>query len=223
MHDLDNAVTHAQEERAQAGGVTLPTMPNFIAKALVRPEDFLTKGIAGLCMRRDVITPGQAVWLTADYLFKSLQVNRALVVVRTGAGHVVRAALGPDAQSLLPSLQFGDDDSGSLIQQAVSRNTVVYIEQTPAFTPNAKLPKGWNEKLGVSGTALLLPITVRGRSLGFLYCDWKKNDPNSVLLPGDVRALESLRKALVAVLSGRQVPHPRPRAARSDQVRPSQQ
>jgi HD-like signal output (HDOD) protein len=221
MHDLDDAVAHAHAERVQAGGSNLPAAPKFLTKALLREDGFLTNGVAGLCLRRDALTAGQAVWTTAEYLFKCLKLNRALVVVRTAAGHEVRAGLGPGVPGILPELCFGDKDSGSLVHQALAQNRVSYLEQTPSFTPNAQLPEGWGEKFPESGTVLLVPITVRRRSLGFIYCDWAKDDPNSVLLPTDLRALDNLRKTLIAVLSGRQVPHPRPLAVHPDQVRPA--
>lgn len=220
MHDLDEAVALAQEERVQAGGSARPALPKLSTTALFREDDFLTKGIAGLCMRRETITPGQAVWLTAEYLFKSLRLNRVLIGVRTGSSHEVRASLGPDAVSLLPALRFDNLDAGSLVGPALVRNNVAYVEQTSYFAPTSQLPKGWAEQLRVNGTVLLLPIMVRDRPLGFIYGDWAKDDPNSVLRPVDVRAIENLRKALISVLSGRQIQHPRPRSARSDQVRP---
>jgi HD-like signal output (HDOD) protein len=220
LHDLDEAVSHAHVERVQAGGSPLSTAPKFLAKALIRPDDFLTKGIAGLCLRREVLTPGQAVWTTAEYLFKCLKLNRALVAVRTRTGYDIRAGMGPEVPGILQSLRFEDEDAGSLVRQALVHNNVSYVEHTPTFDPNAHLPKGWTERLPGGGTVLLVPITVRGRTVGFIYCDWSTDDPSSVLLPSDLRALESLHNALIAVLSGRQVPHPRPRAVMPTQVRP---
>jgi HD-like signal output (HDOD) protein len=219
LHDLDEAVSHAHLERVQAGGSALSTAPKFLAKALIRPDDFLTKGIAGLCLRREVLTPGQAVWTTAEYLFKCLKLNRALVAIRTSAGYDIRAGLGPPVTSELQVLRFEDKDAGSLVQQALVHDRVAYVEHTPSFNPNAHLPKGWAERLPGGGTVLVVPITVRRRTVGFIYCDWSADDPNSVLLPSDLRALESLHNALIAVLSGRQVPHPRPRPVRPVQVR----
>lgn len=221
MHDLDDAVAHAHAERVQAGGGKLPTAPKFLAKALLRPDDFLRQGVASLCLRRESLTPGQTVWSTADYLFKCLKLNRALVVVRTGAGHDVRAGFGSDTQGVLPSLGFEDKDSGGLVPQLLARNSIVYIEQTQAFNPSSQLPRGWSEKLPGSGTVLFVPIMVRRRFLGFVYCEWAKDDPNSVLLPSDLRAIENLRKALIAVLSGRQIPHPAPKLARPAQLIPA--
>lgn len=220
VHDLDEAIAQAQAERVHAGGRQLPTAPKFLAKALLREADFISAGITGLCLKRDVLTPGQAVWATTEYLFKCLKLNRALVVIRSGTDFDVRAGLGADTAALLPALRFGDSEAGDFVNQVLMRDSVAYAEQTSSFSPNAQLPRGWASKLRGVGTVLLVPITVRRRSLGFIYCEWTKDDPNSVLLPSDLRALESLRKALIAVLCGRQVPHPGAKLALPAQLKP---
>lgn len=154
----------------------------------------------GSAIMRDqtgTLTPGQALSIAAESLFKGLALSRSFIFIRKGNGYSARLGLGAGAKALVSSLQFEDTGGPDVVRTAMHLDQVMYVRDTSAPAPGSQLPDWWFKPLGAARSVIMIPILVNQKPLGFIYGEWQSAGASVALTPAEMEAVDRLRRTLL--------------------------
>ncbi|MDP9107691.1 MAG: HDOD domain-containing protein, partial [Pseudomonadota bacterium] len=167
-----------------------------------RPSDATQRLVRGATEieQLDVsISTVQAVSMALETLYEGLGFSRAAVFQRLPREkrYVARMCLGPGMHEKAALLAFDDLYQPDVFHAALSNDKMVLIDDAHQSAMAVKLPRWWKSALPTARSFVVIPLIVHRSPAGFLYGDWDVALPPAILEPGDVQALDTIRKSLI--------------------------
>jgi HD-like signal output (HDOD) protein len=156
----------------------------------------LVKGVADMKEMTSGANSGQMLAMALETVYKGLGLSRAISFLHhpLDAKHVPRLFLGEDLQELLPKIEFSSAYQPDVFHAALANDKIVLVENPKLPNFASKLPRWWKESLGVGASSfIVLPLTIKRQSVGFIYGDWDKTFLISQIASNEVAALDELR------------------------------
>ena len=164
--------------------------------------------MSGVADMRDAgleISPGQMTSMALETIHRGLSCTRAFAFLRNRreGKYQAKMGLGDGSKALLPNLAFEDGYEANVFHAALASDRVIFIENArdPAFA--AKLPGWWCGTLSEARCFVIIPMTMNGQPVGFIYGDWDDTFPSISLSQSEFGLLNDLRALVVGSLERR--------------------
>lgn len=165
----------------------------------------LMSGVADMRDAGIKVNPGQMMSMALETIYQGLSFTRAFAFLRNRreGKYQARMGFGEGAKGLIPNLVFGDAYEADVFHAALGADRVIFIENArdPAFA--AKLPGWWCGTLSEARCFVVIPMTMNGQPVGFIYGDWDDTFPSISLSQSEFGLLNDLRALVVGSLERR--------------------
>lgn len=143
-----------------------------------KPEDAQARLDAGLEEVAQAVSTAarfnDVVAMALETMFRSLGATHVLLVLLDASSRSfrVRAGLGEWAKDRMAQFRFAQDYAPDVFHAALAHGADIFIQDALDQKIAARVP-AWHLQ-AAPGTAsfVILPLTVKGRTVGFLYADW---------------------------------------------------
>lgn len=181
------------------------TRPEAVARKREAGNRILMSGVADMRDAGIKVNPGQMMSMALETIYQGLSFTRAFAFLRNRreGKYQARMGFGEGAKGLIPNLSFGDAYEADVFHAALSADRVIFIENArdPAFA--AKLPGWWCGTLSEARCFVIIPMTMNGQPVGFIYGDWDDTFPSISLSQSEFALLNDLRALVVGSLERR--------------------
>jgi HD-like signal output (HDOD) protein len=165
----------------------------------------LMSGVADMRDAGIKVNPGQMMSMALETIYQGLSFTRAFAFLRNRreGKYQARMGFGEGAKALIPNLAFGDAYAADVFHAALTADRVIFIEN--ARDPNfaAKLPGWWCGTLSEARCFVVIPMSMNGQPVGFIYGDWDDTFPSISLSQSEFALLNDLRTLVVGALERR--------------------
>ncbi len=179
--------------------------PETAARKREAGNRILMSGVADMRDAGIKVNPGQMMSMALETIYQGLSFTRAFAFLRNRreGKYQARMGFGEGARGLIPNLAFGDAYEADVFHAALSADRVIFIENArdPAFA--AKLPGWWCGTLSEARCFVIIPMTMNGQPVGFIYGDWDDTFPSISLSQSEFGLLNDLRALVVGSLERR--------------------
>jgi HD-like signal output (HDOD) protein len=176
-----------------------------IARKREAGNRILMSGVADMRDAGIKVNPGQMMSMALETIYQGLSFTRAFAFLRNRreGKYQARMGFGEGAKALIPNLVFGDAYSADVFHAALTADRVIFIEN--ARDPNfaAKLPGWWCGTLSEARCFVVIPMSMNGQPVGFIYGDWDDTFPSISLSQSEFALLNDLRALVVGALERR--------------------
>ena len=210
MAAIDKAKTNAAADLTIAP-LAKPQQAQAAAKAasLARKREagnrILMSGVADMRDAGIQVNPGQMMSMALETIYQGLSFTRAFAFLRNRreGKYQARMGFGEGAKTLIPNLVFGDAYAADVFHAALTADRVIFIENARDRNFAAKLPGWWCGTLSEARCFVVIPMSMNGQPVGFIYGDWDDTFPSISLSQSEFALLNDLRSLVVGALERR--------------------
>lgn len=140
--------------------------------------------------------------LVLETLHKSLGFSFAAICLRDTKTHKYRArqSLGRDNHSLQRHFIFPDTPASDLFSLAIKRNIDLFISNAIDTKIQSMLPGWYLELFPDTKSFIILPMTMKGKSIGFFYLDRQQEAPEGISTD-EMKIIKTLKKQILSSLN----------------------
>jgi HD-like signal output (HDOD) protein len=194
-----------------AAKTTASAAPAKASAKEVREEvSQLAKGVADMQGISSSANSGQMVTMALETLYKGLGLSRAIAFLRSPdqTRYLPRPCLGEGTQELIPHLSFNSAYQPDVFHAALANDKIIFVEQAQAPNFVSKLPRWWRDNFVTTRSFIVLPLTLKRQSIGFMYGDWDQTLPEFKRETLEIAALETLRSMVARAIEERRKVEP---------------
>jgi eukaryotic-like serine/threonine-protein kinase len=164
-------------------------------------QDILAAGIQDISNSLvDDFSLNDVLRITLETMYRAMGFQRVLLCLRdpkTGS-MVGRFGFGADTNELARKFRFPLEDAPDVFQLAVSKGVDIFISDVDDPKIAGKIPD-WHRKTVIAKTFVLLPLLIKGKAVGLIYCD--RDRAGSIVIPEkELSLMKTLRnQALLAI------------------------
>jgi HD-like signal output (HDOD) protein len=201
----------SKAERPATTRRTASATPAKSSKKEVREEiSQLAKGVADMQGISNSANSGQMVTMALETLYKGLGLSHAIAFLRSPdqTRYLPRLCLGEGTQELIPHLVFNSAYQPDVFHASLANDKIIFVEQAQAPNFVSKLPRWWRDHFPATRSFIVLPLTLKRQSIGFLYGDWDQSLPEFKRETLEISALETLRSMVAQAIEERRKVEP---------------
>lgn len=157
----------------------LPSFKNAVKDQQIggKPEDAQERLMQGLAAVRDSAqnrSVTEVLSLVLETLMQAMEFSQCLAFLLNPAAKRFDAKLGfgPGVRDKMPHMSFEDDFVPDVFHLACTQKKPIYIDNAQDKAMAQNLPEWYREQLPDTGSFLLVPVALRGRTIALLYGDW---------------------------------------------------
>jgi hypothetical protein len=181
-------------DQSEAGEVNADGVPDAA-------QDILAAGIQDISNSLvDDFSLNDVLRITLETMYRALGFQRVLLCLRnpkTGS-MLGRFGFGADTNELAHCFRFPLTEAPNVFQLAVSKGVDIIITDIDDSKIASKIPD-WYRQIVIAKTFVLLPLLIKGKAVGLIYCD--RDKAGSIVIPEkELSLLKTLRnQALLAI------------------------
>lgn len=157
----------------------LPSFKNAVKEQQIggKPEDAQDRLMHGLAAVRSAAqnrSVTEVLSLVLETLMQAMEFTHCLAfLLNPGAKRFdAKLGFGPDVRKKLPHMSFEDGFVPDVFHLACTQKKPIYIENAQEKAMAQNLPEWYRDQFPDSGSFLLVPVQLRGRTIALLYGDW---------------------------------------------------
>lgn len=138
--------------------------------------------------------------ITLETMYRGMGFQRVLLCLKDpkSASMVGRFGFGADTNDMARRFRFPLEGAPNVFQLALAKGVDIIIADINDAKIASKIPD-WYRKIAVAKTFVLLPLLIKGKAVGLIYCD--RDSAGSIVIPEkELSLLKTLRnQALLAI------------------------
>ena len=140
--------------------------------------------------------------LALEILYKSLGFSFAAICLRDIKTNKYRArqSLGRNSHSLQRHFIFSDISTSDLFSLAIKRNIDLSISNSTDTKIQSMLPSWYLELFPDTKSFIILPLIIKGKSIGFFYLDHQQEAPEGISTD-EMKIIKTLKKQVLSALN----------------------
>ncbi|MBK7764611.1 MAG: HDOD domain-containing protein [Sulfuritalea sp.] len=164
-------------------------------------QDILAAGIQDISNSLvDDYSLNDVLRITLETMYRGMGFQRVLLCLKDpkSASMVGRFGFGADTNDLARKFRFPLGDAPNVFQLALAKGVDIIINDIDDLKIASKIPD-WYRRIAVAKTFVLLPLLIKGKAVGLIYCD--RDRAGSIVIPEkELSLLKTLRnQALLAI------------------------
>lgn len=164
-------------------------------------QDILAAGIQDISNSLvDDFSLNDVLRITLETMYRAMGFERVLLCLREPktASMVGRFGFGADTSEVARKFRFPLEDAPNVFQLAISKGVDIIITDIDDPKIAGKIPD-WYRKTVIAKTFVLLPLLIKGKAVGLIYCD--RDRAGGIVIPEkELSLMKTLRnQALLAI------------------------
>ena len=206
----EEAVVSKPERTAVARKAASATPLKPSAKEVRKELSQLAKGVADMQGISSSANSAQMATMALETLYKGLGLSRAIAFLRSPdqTRYLPRLCFGEGTQELIPHLAFNSAYQPDVFHAALANDKIIFVEHAQAPNFVSKLPRWWRDNFPTTRSFIVLPLTLKRHSIGFMYGDWDRSLPEFKRETLEIPALETLRTMVAQAIEQRRKVEP---------------
>jgi HD-like signal output (HDOD) protein len=170
----------------------------------------LIKGVADMRGVSASASSAQMMAMALETVYKGLGMTRAISFLRSPAHASYMAGLyfGEDLQDIIPRLAFSDAYQPDVFHASLANDKMIFVQDAHTASFVNKLPRWWKDAFPRTHSFIVLPLTVKRQSVGFIYGDWDPERAGQKIEAAEAAALDELRSMVVNAVEQRRKQEP---------------